>query len=484
VTKEVRLLRQLSLVTRAQGEIAMETKALSVLTNIEVAHLGTMGAGFQYRARELADFSKSVTKDIQELITYTENRGAAIEETRRLLLAELPNLRQEWTRIEADLGNALAVVDSRLTQLSGTPVHFKTWVEEIARQIAGVVAAIQAHDIARQQIEHVGEALAHISAHMLDDGCSQNGVTAKLPRAYAGLIIQIYQLKGIKETVANWASQIRTCTGGILNVSASDVVGIGPTVLAQAKEVSSQLAQIELLESKSQTYSDRLHRALGGLSNLAQLVTDHLQKSKSVRDRLQLLTFNSIIEANRLGTQADAILAIAKSIKGIAAEWGRVTDQSGQAREEIMNLVKQTNEVIAAFSEASNERLREAQVETRAALDNLRTAATFAARQAQEMNGAIEKMQTKIAAVGRSGNLLDACRGQVDGVLAEIETVTRQLEMDQPGVREQYDAAEVEQLFSASYTTEIERDVLRAALRGTALPMAQQTFAGNSVELF
>jgi len=51
-------------------------------------------------------------------------------------------------------------------------------------------------------------------------------------------------------------------------------------------------------------------------------------------------------------------------------------------------------------------------------------------------------------------------------------------------VKDLYDAAEVEPLYSASYTTEMERDVLRAALHGTELPVAQQTFAGNDVELF
>jgi hypothetical protein len=56
--------------------------------------------------------------------------------------------------------------------------------------------------------------------------------------------------------------------------------------------------------------------------------------------------------------------------------------------------------------------------------------------------------------------------------------------MDHSDVKERYDPAEVEQLFSAFYTTEMERDVLRAALRGTELPVAQQTFVGNSVELF
>jgi len=114
----------------------------------------------------------------------------------------------------------------------------------------------------------------------------------------------------------------------------------------------------------------------------------------------------------------------------------------------------------------------------------LRTAAAFAARQAEEMKVATEQMQGKVAEVGKSGDLLDACFGRVDAVLAEIERVTHQLESDQPDVKKRYDAAEVEQLFSASYTTEMERDVLRAALGGTALPVTQQTFAGNSVELF
>ena len=58
------------------------------------------------------------------------------------------------------------------------------------------------------------------------------------------------------------------------------------------------------------------------------------------------------------------------------------------------------------------------------------------------------------------------------------------MEIDSPGVKEGYDAAEVERLFSTSYTTEMERDVLQAALSGKALPVAQQNFAGNNVELF
>lgn len=484
VTAEVKLLHQLSLVAHGQEVIAFEIKTLSVLTNIEVAHLGAVGAGFQYLANELADFSKSVSRDTEELASRTEGRKSAIEETKSVFSAELPRQRQELARIELDLSKALAVVDSSLTQLSRTPAQFKLCVEDIVRQIAGVVAAIQAHDITRQQIEHVEGAFALIADRMRGAGNSEQGAARELPQAYAGLTIQIYQLRTIKETVANWASQIRTCLSGIMRVSTSEVVGIGPMVLDQEREVSSQLAQIERLENESQAYSGRIQSNLGGLSNLTQLVSEHLQRSKNVRSRLQMLTFNSIIEASRLGAQADTILAIAACIKEVSAEWNQITDQSGRAMEGILGVVKQTNEVMKVFSETSNERLREAQAQTRACLDDLRTAAASAAGQAKGMKEVTEKMQAKIAEVGNTGDLLDACFGRIDSVLIGIEAVRRQLEIDHPEVKKHYDRAEVERLFAASYTTEMEREVLRAALAGKALPVAQQTFAGNSVELF
>jgi hypothetical protein len=262
------------------------------------------------------------------------------------------------------------------------------------------------------------------------------------------------------------------------------VVGIGPAVLEQAREVASQLAYIELLERKSQAYSERIQNALGGLSNLMQLVGDHLEKSKSVHERLQLLTFNSIIEANRLGKQASAIMAIAKSIEGISIKWSLVTEQSRQAMQEIAILVKQTNEVTEVLSEAGRQKLREAQAQTRTGLDSLQTAAAFVGRKAQEMNLATGRMQSKMARIGNSSDVIEACFSRFDTVLSEVEGVRQQLGIDHPEVTERCDDADVEQMFSAFYTTETERNVLHAALNGTALPVAQQTFAGNSAELF
>ena len=484
VTKEVELLHRLSLITQAQRGIALQTGAVRVLTNIEVARLGDGVADFHYLAQELADFSKSVSEDTQALDKHTHDRRAALEKTRQVLSAELPELKNKLASIETDLGNALAEVESSLTQLSKTPAQFRIGVQEIAQQVAGVVTAIQAHDITHQQVEHVAEAFTLISARLPEDECASQTAASELPQAYAGLTIQSYQLRCIKQTIAGWTSQIRTCMDGIMRVSASAVVGIGPMVLEQERKVASHLTHIELLEQNSQTYSDRIQHTLGGLSNLMQLFSGHLQKSKSVCHRFQILSFNSIIESSHLGKRGGAMLAIAKTIGGISKEWDQITGQSGLALQEISKLVEQSKEFLEAFSEASNQRLREAQTQTRDGLETLRAAAAFAVAKSDEMKIATEKMQANVSGVGNTREMLDSCSGRFDAVLVQVEAVRHQLKATYPELDHPHDTSELEQLFSSSYTTEMERDVMRAALCGGLLPAAQQTFGGNAIELF
>src|ERR1039458_249116 len=81
VGNEAKLLGRLSQLTRAQRSITRETQVLSVLTNIEVARLGQLGAGFRYLAHELDEFSQLVAKGTKELSSHTEERKTSGAET-------------------------------------------------------------------------------------------------------------------------------------------------------------------------------------------------------------------------------------------------------------------------------------------------------------------------------------------------------------------------------------------------------------------
>ena len=483
VAMETRTLRRLSAVTRSQAAITLRTRVLTMLTNVEVGRLGAAGAGFQNLATELAGFSESLTADTEELVLHTDSRKPAVEAARRLLEAELPRQVEEFARIDANLGEDLTALEADLTHLSSVPARFRAGVQEIEEQIAGVVAAVQFHDITRQQLEHVHEAFALICSKICRRGFKRAKAEER-SQAYAGIAIQIYQLQNIRNTVADWTVQIKRCVEVILNVSSSELAGIAPVVLKQEQEISSKLAHIEALEQQSQSYSERIRRTVGGHESLVQFIGQHVKKSREVGQLLHLLSLNSTIEASHLGERANAILEIGNGITSLSVEWGQITDQSETAMQEILKLAQQTGELMEVFSEAGDENLREARVQMRGGLDSLRAAAAFAAGQTQAIELATKTMREMSAGIRKCGELLDASYGCIDGILRDMEAMRCELEMDYPDIRDGYDAGAMEHLFAASYTTEAERSILQAALHGKELPPVQQACGGNDVELF
>lgn len=490
---EEKLLRKLTQVMQRQEAVASQLKALSVLTNVVVAQLGSVGHDFHLLARELAAFSQSVSVQTRDLANHTRNSQGTIAESRRELAVDLPRLRGEMVRMQDDIGKTLQAIDSGLGQLAIVPGQFKASAEQTAQQTAGVVSAIQGHDITRQQIEHVQQALqiigSQITAAARPNGNGQgeendSGDDSDLTRAYAGLTIQSCQLRTIQQIVTNWTSQLARCLGGIKQLSASQVSQVGNIVLRQERELSSQLAHVERLQQESQDYSSTIQQTLAGLSNLLELVNESLRQSQDIRYRLRFLTFNSIVEANRLGKRGVVVSAIANLIKGVSAEWNAIADESGAALAEIMNLATQTNQVMEVFSEAAGQQLRADRVRTESALGKVREAAAFVAQEATEMQEVTERMRRDTATAGNTGDHLDACFGGLGRVLGQIEDLVRRLETDDPQIAGRSDGAEAEKLFGAFYTTEIERRVMWAALQGTPLPVLEQSFVGNEVELF
>jgi hypothetical protein len=194
--------------------------------------------------------------------------------------------------------------------------------------------------------------------------------------------------------------------------------------------------------------------------------------------------FNSLIEAQRLGERGVVVAAIARLIKEVSEEWDTLGKQSQVALSEILGLVERTTELMEVFSEASCQKLSEEQGQTRVALDSVRSTAAFVASEAAQMQTVTENMQANLADVAATGKRLEFCFGYLDSVRGQIEGLADEWQSNDQEAAAPCDPAEVERWLSGFYTTEIERSVMSAALHGTALPVVEQSFAGNAVELF
>jgi hypothetical protein len=481
---EMNVLRQLSKVTASQSGIALKTRILAMMTNVEVGRLGSLGTSFEYLASELNTFSRTLSADTDDLERHTGNRRTAIEATNRVLVAELPQLAEDLARIKIKLEEDLAVLESGLVRLGSIPTQFKACVQNIDAQIRGAVAAIQSYDITRQQIDHVRKAIGDIAQEAPAGGGRGKEKLREFSRFSLGITIQVHQLRQIRETVVNWISRVRDCLEATLQISASEMAGISPKVRAHEGEVSTRLDHIELMRNESKAHGGKICRTVGEHSSLVNLIDEQVKKAAVTRQALHLLSLNAIVEGDRLGAQANAVLEIGNGISDLTLEWSRITDQSDLAMQAISELVERINNLTAKFSEVEDQKLQQVQAQTRAGLNRLRAASDFAARQSRDIQFGLESMKTVTRGVVKSIDVLEASYRQIDGALSVLQGVQFELAADPSETWDEDEADEMRQHFSASYTTEIEREVLRVALGGTQLPQAEQALEGNGVELF
>ncbi len=475
------LLKQVWAITHQQENIASHLKALSMLTNIEAICIGGSENEFRLLAKELSDFSAAVLQQTFELTAYIEKRKRTVDETFKAVAIELPYLKAEVRQMEDDLVLALKTIESSLAQLSQIPEQFNRGARDTAQQIAGVITAVQAHDITRQQIEHVQRSLEIILPKVSGDDAT-NGTS--LPIAYAGLRIQAAQLRMIKEIVVAWISQISRCMVGIQSLSAAELADVPPAILRQLSELTVPLNRLESLQRESQRCGVRIQQNLAGLDDLRGLATRHMEQSQAIRDRLKLLTFNSRIEAKQLGRRGSGVSAIAKLIAGLAADWSGIADGLRGTIEQIAGIYQSMHETTGVFSDANSALTGEDQPQTETRLEQVNGVATFVAKAAEEMQALTARMRTEVAQFDATKNRLTGSLVHLDTAQTQVAAMICRLEECYSETVSQYDPLEVEQLFSGLYTTEAETRVMSAVLRGTTSAVPVQSLEGNSVEMF
>ncbi len=479
-TNEAKMLENLLSLTSDQRSIAHEGKTLGVLAGIEVATLGAAGRRFEYMSRELDEFSAMVSSGTDEVRTEAGQRRTTLIDRRRKFNLTLQRRREHFQGIEMELGEAIATMDSALEELARIPADFRECVAMIAANISKVVEAVQMQDVTRQQTEHVRDALFRVSADIFN--CEARSCKDQERRSVT-LRIQALQVESVRNSTREWIAQVNQCLEGILRAGSSDVVAIGAKILAQEHGLSSQLARIERLQRECEVDDAEIEVCVAGLSALMRITKAHLERSRLARDRMQLLNFNSMIEARHLGSQASAVLEITRNIGRISTVWSQVTDRSGYTLEAMMSSSARADEAHRTRTHASMDALGNARQRTQSGLATLSQAAAIADHNGGKIEGAVATLHDRINILGRiaerlthSVALVLEAREEIDRAAETTRSSTVALTKDE--------LQQIETEFNDIYTSELERRILRAALYDEPMPLEGAAVTANDVELF
>lgn len=154
------------------GRVVRSLQMLGISTRIESARLGSRGLGFATLADDVEKLAHMIVAKSSSIMEKSKSLHGMIQSVHQRTQELTHTQRGCSDRIMTEVGGNLDSLLSMAERSKQVIGDLSVQTAEISRNISEVVASMQFHDIVRQQVEHVDEALQDmmgmIKAHPVD----------------------------------------------------------------------------------------------------------------------------------------------------------------------------------------------------------------------------------------------------------------------------------------------------------------------------
>ena len=475
--REQELLEELERPSRAQQSTARTAKILAVMLRIEIARLGSDGNGFTYMSSELEQASETISQSVNVLHDLIHARQDSTPARRSRIDGSRSQARRNLALIERDRDDALKRADRALSDFKHLPVAFDACVQDVSANIGRVTAAVQMQDLTRQQTEHIS---AVLQAVMGMPGAASL-CAAHIPTV---LCIQHEQLANVQRTTEGWLLEVEQCVASILRLGDVELLAIMAQILSLEKSLEDQGRWVAQFESEFDQHDHVNVQELAEFETMMQMVREHLEQSQKTSEHLQLLNLNSMVAAHNVGTQAASVLQITNSISRLATDWRGLTRESVGSMEHMLVSATSRGDETRIASDSTRAAISVIEEESRTTLESLRRISELGAGCQRRGQDAVRQMHSRVQQVHRS---VEALRGVVAGISAacsDISLASQQSGRPDPLQLPEMQRHAIEQELCNTYTSEIERQILRSVLFGETMPSPDLKPHEGAIELF
>jgi len=320
-------------------------RMLSISTKIESSRLGELGSGFVNLAMDVENLSHQVNEKssailahrqllvtmISDNVTDVHSTGADQDTKVKTILYDT----------EANLLE-LVSVNERCSQFGSTAAAVSA---DVTNSISDVVTSMQMHDMTRQQLEHVVEALERLSTELNTVSASDDG-NSQLRRVIveAGDVCELQdaqlrfasgELYSAVCTIIDNLHDIAGKQSAIAQESAA-ITGTADSTGPSFVEVMSQGMAAVTAVLTSCAWADRnmtatMKKVAQTIDEIAAFVAD----IEAIGSEIELIALNSQIKAALTGSEGAALGVLAEAIKRLSDEAVRQTDSVAETLSEI-----------------------------------------------------------------------------------------------------------------------------------------------------
>jgi len=382
-------------------KIVMQLRMLCLTIKIESARLSDQNLSFDILASDVGKLALEIEQKCASLDEWSRRLGMLIQKTLQQVIGLEAALRhQSNIIIEKTMGNLESLKAQHQLATAGAE-QLAGRYDSVSRSIGEVITSLQFHDITRQQIEHVQQALDHLASKLETRGSPikkfgrgfwENILTsaevcrlqkAQLVCASDELICAtqriIDNLRGVARNVSEMTAETQTLMG-----SAGEAEG---TFLEGIEHGFSSLSEALAYHDRA---SSELSDTTSSVGNALEQMSAFAADIEAIGLKIKLVSLNAIVKAAQIGDEGASLAVLAEGIHGLSIETCQQTDvQSNSLRS------------IAISSSALNDGMAPADGRSSSGADSIAEEMEAVLRSLRELNTNILSMQSRIEDEGR-----------------------------------------------------------------------------------
>ncbi len=455
-------------------------RKMGIVAHIEAARLGNEGLDFVRLAEAVSALGEQIAAKAKEVRVYIDAVGKVILSNKSKMEHLADKHRYVTDRVTGDMQSNLQVLNEKQELYQQTTSGISAKSEEAVRNINVVVQSVQYHDITRQQVDHILEALESVR--------EEDSAVDIIPI----FEIQVAQLKRVGREFEQAILSITTALGD-LSSAVTMMLSESEQMTNFTKDSGSTFfEQVERgLEFLTATMAEDRYAVRDLTSSLRQ-ISEHVRKMKSFMDEMvdvgseiELLALNSRVKAAKTGKAGVTLGVIAESIQMLSSD----------TLKEVGEVIRQMSDMVAASSDLTDDRaiedmLQRAESETNEIIGKL-TDAVRAFHASNETSNKVfletesvcemvyAQLEELASRIGQHGSLGESL--VETGLL--LEKLVQRLRASVPDSAQAIIDLRLEEI-RKNYTMETERSTHFAVLQGKITDDGLQADGGGSIELF
>ena len=447
-------------------------RMLSISTKIESARLGELGSGFVNLAMDVEKLSHQVHEKSAAILAHrhllvtiiTDNLAAVRSSESKQDVMVLATLKDT----SANLAELVAV-NERCTRFGGTVSSIS---REVTDSISEVVSSMQMHDMTRQQLEHVVEALERLIGDLdAAKGSDEESNSRRRVIIEAGDICELQEAQ-LRFASSELFTAVCTIVDNLRDVAQKQSVIAQDTMTITGSTGSTGSSFVDVMSQGMTEVTDVLKSCAGAdrnmfdtmkkvaktINEIAAFVTD----IEAIGSEIELIALNSQVKAALTGPEGAALGVLAEAIKRLSDEAVRQTDS---VAETLTGIHAVTEHLLTDAEDEEDQlgvRITSIQVEVAEILRNLGEMNAEMLSVLSGLNGRVLSLTEDVEKVTAGVDVHERTKVMSDAVLADLELVVAQSRQIEPASSE---FKENLRHMEEHYTMESERHIHEALAR-------------------